>query len=1040
MAPAPRPPTPPRVSSSNSSMPPCNAAKQHAQQPPLVPLESGPATPHAAGALNPLTSIQATAKRVGFSPLPSYIQPDVFTEGPRSTTPLRNVTPSRDCRPGKSILKSVNAAKTTSVAPTAQPSQSAAVFLEAALQELTSGDRTSRIDAYVTLARSWKLYMDMPDGASLLQGVPGISRFIRRDIIEVGDDYEPQNINVVHQALALMMVLVMYQGSSSRLPDDIKTFIIDQSVAALQSRKLPKLLVTDYLKLISLQQLSPRSLPSGRVSQILTALHSLTDHVEGKAIVSQRIAVYAKLFRQVRPIFVNQASLWIEHLITAFFHPLEEIWKRAIYLALSISSEGPSAQVSKALRAVLDIPRDNGSKFLHTLCERLGSMVSKRNQQVPLIWSTILLLLRSSKFNLERWPDLKEWLLVLERCFNTTDSGIRSEAFRAWNRLIYCLLPSELLSKRTVIMLGRPMFSQLDRRKPDRAVMNRALQSYNFLLYLAFHPSTTAPRLELYWQEYINQAFEDHWAKNSATHRRACDILAALLWNAHPKVWDERKVSNPETHLETSDLPRIDPKWVKSRLSIVLPAFETLLKNASWTTDNFGESGVGIGWSNLCRTLADACSKEITPSADTMQALASLLGMFQRVWKTSPASLNVSEDNPERVYDIFKFLYTTLASHLGSILSSDRRLLKTSQETYQTTTTPTHRHPASNKHQKTPTLHFMHMIFSHLPAPPQESFNSLFEAILEASINARISTSAQLEIYRQVHELLPGFLNSSDYQEHLNRASQVILKSTRLLLSSPASQKLPGGVQQQLDEVLDILSSAVSLGTSPSEWKLTFIKLVNHAKEQLDDEAAIRIIDLLSSSPVALLGTELRSFGIDYCTELTKQAEIICASISKDRSRDTIKRYSPAAALKHLHTLINLCLFEIYNEIGSIPVASAKEFIKATQSYLTNTGVTELPEVFALVHEGLIVYLKDGDRLILEEECARPVASSVSSTYRQYQISTTPQHRANNGLDTEFDSKDLKAPLAYSRKRSIKGSHFGTDHSRWSSICFTEYR
>ncbi|KAI5305682.1 hypothetical protein KEM56_003666 [Ascosphaera pollenicola] len=524
-------------------------------------------------------------------------------------------------------------------------------------------------------------------------------------------------------------------------------------------------------------------------------------------------------------------------------------------------------------------------------------------------------------------------------------------------------------------MLGRPMFSQLDRRKADKTVMDQAAHSYNFLLYLAFHPSASTSRLEIYWQEYIVQAFSNHWSKSSSTHRRACDTLAALLWNAHPKIWDERKVSNPDIHLETNDLPRLDPKWVKSRLSIVLPAFETLFKSASWTTDDLGESNIGIAWRNLCKTLADACSKEITPSLDTMQALASLMGMFQRVWKAAPTSLNVSSDHADKVYDIFRFLFTTLASHLGSILFTDRRLLKTSQETYQTATTPTHRHPASTKHLRTPILHFIHMIFSHPPAPPQASFNSLFETILETSVNSRTSTTVQLGIYRQVHELLPDFFQST-HQAHLIHASQVILRSARLVLFSPASQKANEGFQERSDEVLDILSSAMPLGRVPSEWRLTLFKLVNDAKERAGAEAAVPIIDVLSSSAVALLGTDTRSLAIDYCTDLMQESELLCHSFALDRSKDTNTRLRPAAVFKHLHTLINLCLLEVYNNVDSIPVASARELMKGTQNYLANLGIYELPDIFSVLYEGLATYLKD-DRLILEEEKARPAVGSI---------------------------------------------------------------
>ncbi|KAI5289871.1 hypothetical protein KEM54_003003 [Ascosphaera aggregata] len=957
MRPIPRPPSPPRDSSFNSPVITQYDARQqaHAAAESLVP---DPATPSAAIPLNSIAGVNSVSKRVEFSPAPSYIKPLAFNNGDKVTTPLRIVTPSNECKPGKSILKASHAPKTITTSTSSVSPDNATAFLKSALQELSNESRSSRIDAYVSLARTWRAYVNMPDGDTLLQAVPTISRFIRRDIVEIGVNFAPSNINLVHQALSLLLTFVWNPELSSRLPDDIKAFVIDHSIVSLQSRKLPKLLVTDYLKIISFQQLSPRCLTAGRISQILTALHSLTDLVEGKAIVSQRIAVYDKLYQQTRQPFVNQASLWIEHLVTAFFHPLEEIWKFAISLALLIAHEGASSTISKALRAVLDIPRDDGSKFVHTLCERLNSMASKRSKHVPLIWSTILLLLRSNKFSLEYWSDLKDWLLVLEKCFNANDNQIRCEAFLAWNRFIYCLLPSETLSGKTVAMLGRPIITQLDRRRADRTVMDQAAHSYNFLLYLAFHPSTSTSRLEQYWHEYILRAISNHVNRGSPINVRVCNAVAALLWNAQPKIWNERKVSDAEAIIETSDLPRLDPKWVKSRLSLILPVFESLFKHCTWNMHSLEDSKNGIAWSNLCKTLGDACSKEITPSLESMQALASIMGMFQRIWKKTPSSLAVPSDDPEIVCDVFKFLYTTLACHMGATLFTDRRLLKTSQETYQTASTPTHRHASSTKHLRAPTMHLIHMIFSHIPIPPQSHFISFFEMILETSVRSRGSTAVQLGIHRQVEEILQGFTGPK-HQEHLDRASQVILKSARFTLFSSVVQKADDKYREQLEEVLNILSMAISLGSAPSEWRLTFIKLVNDAKEWSGVDAVAPMIEVLSGSAMALLGTEMKSFGIAYCTEMVQEAETVCALLSRGRYEDPDSKFDQVACFKQLHGLMNSCLLEICEGVNSVSQTSSEEFINAIMNYLDGIELQKLPDMFAPLQEGILGELKD---------------------------------------------------------------------------------
>ncbi|KAI5307953.1 hypothetical protein KEM55_006958, partial [Ascosphaera atra] len=381
-------------------------------------------------------------------------------------------------------------------------------------------------------------------------------------------------------------------------------------------------------------------------------------------------------------------------------------------MALRVADEGPSTPVCKALKAMLDIPRDNGTKVLHTLCERLTSMAAKRDVHVPRIWSTVLLLLRSSRFRLDQWSDQRDWLLVLEKCFNSPEIAMRCEAFLAWDRLVYSLLPSETISEKTVGMLLRPILGQLDRRRPDKTVSEYAAHSYNILLYVAFHPSTSPAKLEYYWQEYVLRSFSKSLGRNAFTNPIACRTLASLLWNPQPKVWDERKVKDPTNKVKTSDLPRLDPKWVRSHISTVLSTFEALLPYSDWKAIEGSE--IGIAWINLCKTLADASSKEITPSIDTMQALASVMGLLQRTWKSAPQSLNAWSGDADMFYTRFKFLYTTLASHLENSVLTERRPLKTSHETYQTASTPTHRHSSVNQ-SRTPSLHLIHMILSHRP-------------------------------------------------------------------------------------------------------------------------------------------------------------------------------------------------------------------------------------------------------------------------------------------------------------------------------------
>ena len=125
---------------------------------------------------------------------------------------------------------------------------------------------------------------------------------------------------------------------------------------------------------------------------------------------------------------------------------------------------------------------------------------------VPQIWSIIVLLLRSKKWTLDQWEHFKEWVLVLQRCFNCSEPAIKAQAIVAWNRFIYAVSPNENTSRSLLKMLGKPVFSQFERKKSDKPgakPAQLALSSYYHLLYYAFRPSLPYHHVDVIWEEYV---------------------------------------------------------------------------------------------------------------------------------------------------------------------------------------------------------------------------------------------------------------------------------------------------------------------------------------------------------------------------------------------------------------------------------------------------------------------------------------------------------------------------------------------------------
>ncbi|KAK2777829.1 hypothetical protein FQN53_002053 [Emmonsiellopsis sp. PD_33] len=751
----PRPPTPPRSSSFNSAPSKIDTLQSSHNQPPL-------STPD--GALSSLDLSphphSSASKKVNFSPLPTAFA----TPNSKLRTPLRTLLPSNQCRPSKSILKTCSspaAPLSDDVLPS--PVENLPAMLESISHQLAGESRTSRADAYKQLVGALTAYRNLPDENALADKIESISGYIRRDICEVAGTYNPLDIKVVRQALKLLILFIFNPNLSLRLSDDLRVFIIDHSIASLQNPNTPKVIVTEYLRVLAVQNFSPKIVTSSRIAHLLSALNDITTRIEGKAVVAHRLEIYERLLYLPQAAMASQADLWMDHLVTALHHNVKEIRTKAIHFGKLVAVKfGPNAPISAQLRKVLDIETGDNSKFVLELCRRLTAMISnsESSPHVPQIWSVVILLLRNKRWAIDQWDHLKEWLLVIQKCFNCSDLTTKSQALVAWDLLVYSLPLGEATSNDIVKLLFRPIHSQLERKKSDKQtpLLNQAFSTYHKLLYYAFRPSTSHARLELFWTAYMKAAFSENLNSDPTNNRRLCQVLASLLWNPQPKVWDENKIKiNKVTVISAEDLPRLDCKWVRSRLSVILPLFESLFRMSTWSDENVQESSIAIAWLHLSKALADASSKEITPSSESMQAIASILGILQRVWKTEPESLNATGPGAnEAFHNRFHFLLKTSVSCIGSTPFTDKLLLKTSQETFQTSHTPTHHRRTLDGNIKPPIFHLFDLIVisSHPGLDP--AYFRLIQSVIEIGVQARTSRSSQLETLRQFSDICIG--------------------------------------------------------------------------------------------------------------------------------------------------------------------------------------------------------------------------------------------------------------------------------------------
>lgn len=915
------------------------------------------------------------SKRVNFSPWTRYIKPPSFANTPWNSKPdVKTLPPSNECKPSKSILKATNTNTPGPVnTPDADPltPESFVMLLESVVQQLAGQSDTGRLDAYMHFFGALKTYDGVP-GQQEISGKLGlITQFIQRDVTRNIESGGPVAINLVCQALKLTTALIWHTGTSAQLPDDFKIFLVDHSINCLNDAKVPKSVLTHCMSLLATQNFGPKIMSNARLIRLLTALHDITDRVNGNAILSQRLSIYQRILTQSQSTFVSQSALWIEPLISGLLHPFKDARNKAIFLGSQISKVvGPNPTLSKAVCEIFNRPLDKGRRLVSEICERMSRMMASVDSgiHVPQIWSVIVLLLRNKKTNIEHWEHFKEWVLVLQKCFNCSESAIKAQAIMGWNRFVFVVGPNETTSPSIIKMLSKPILSQFERKKQDKHGLHPSqlsLSSYYNLLYYSFHPSASHQFLDIVWGEYIAAPSSTVFASNSTLSDRVSQALSNMLWSSQVKVWTDKKV-NESSKLDPVELPTLDCKWTRSRITSILAVFENLFKSSVWVDDAIGQSNIAAAWVSLSNALSYASSKEITPTAESMHAVASVLGLLQRLWNSGPSSLNAVGDHPmDTFFDRFRFLSTTIIFSLGSIPFTEKLLLKTAEETFQAAT-PTHRDQRGKSNLDIPILHFLRLISDVSGiSEPTHSYLRLIVGTLEAACNGRTSRGSRLELLRQCADLYP---NEAEFHFGVHNFAQIVWKSTAQLAADTlcsfpieSARERDGSVSRDYENIVKILSAGLKF----IDVSLVWSQLLDSSVRVVRTERGDRAIATMILEPLA------------ECVTGLKARDTYLPSISLLSHSLSISYYHPDALNlgpngtasgagndelllpEKLLTLVHKTLQESYEGFDSSNNKGVADFIESLTSFLGSGALVFRTRVLERLQGPLAQWLKD---------------------------------------------------------------------------------
>lgn len=982
-----RPPTPPRASSSAIG----DASQSADDSIPIV----APTTAFSPLDASPLPLSSSRSKRVNFSPMASYIKPPEFTDhSMKPPTRLRSLPPSSNQSvPAKSILKSrtVISDNIPSDELRSSPSTDLWGMLSSIIEQLSGSSHILRRDAYSQLVGSLSAYCDQPDSNSIIDNIDLFVGWIKRDINTTPSSHDDSDYSLPHQALNLLNMLVFKPETSPRIPDDFKAYILDHAISSIQHNSTLKNIVIDYMRLLSIQNFSPKILTSSRATKMLETISSGPDRVGGKAVTALRLNIYDRLFSQARSIFISHANFWMDNLIAGLLHKVKDVRLKALQLGFRITdSLGPSTPVFKAIDEVLNLPTDKGkdTKFVNDFCDRLTSMIASRETSlhVPQIWSVVTLLLRGPRWQVEKWPHFKAWMLVIQKCFNCSDLTTNSQALLAWNRLVYVVQKSSESNRGMAKFLFKPIDSQLERRKTSKRGTHNdhAFSSYCNLLYYSFKPGTPFERLDLHWTEYMLAPTSKVLKWSSGNALGLCRILAMLLWDS-PKIWDEKKA------LETSkvgpeDLPRLDCKWVRSRVSKILPVFETLFDLLSEQSTSIEDSTAGLAWVHLSRSLADASSKEIQPSTETMEAVGSILESLQRIWKkTGISAVSRAKDGNSIFFNQFLFLVKTVVHSLGSVAFTEKMLLKTSTETFSIAQTPTHRRPHPNGVIRTPLLHLLQYVCLSTYPVSIPRYKSLLHGIIETGIRNRTSRSSRLEALRQFTESLLGPTSEAlelnhDSVEEVWKCTSTFTKET--LANSTPDTNVMGKDEtsaRDYDKVLAILERGTRYGIKSLEWSSLFRSLVAVVRNEKGDAQVSHFIE-------SFVGHSIRNgvsigFGemglfmepISFPREQATQVQSINLPTTTKSSP------KPQPFCEKVVSLTNDILLHLYHAQSWECIPDILAFLDAVSQWLERCPEHYRITLLERLQTGIVPWLSDPSEKLTAESCVdKSILNSVS--------------------------------------------------------------
>ena len=991
-----RPPTPPKDADVEKRFK-TNDVENLRPMPSSIPLDTPHESPNSSDYFP--RSSDKTSKRVDFVLNPSTIEGmSSSVEDVSSLTKIRQSANGH--KPSKSILKTSN--NPLSSDPPEHESltpkkQDLATMLDELTHQLTSTDLSTRFDAYMVLNGCLKAYKNLPSQQLLEDKMPLLIDFVRRDICMVKIEEGARNTQLVVEAVKLIITFLWSPTLEEYIPDTFQSFILNHAISSIANETTPKSLTIQYLYFLAVQNFQPKIMTNKEASRLLAALKTIRngDKVTSKRVLAHRLSIYKRLIAQARPLMIVRVADWIDNVLLSVLSPHKDVRERAVSLGIEAAlAMGKEEHVSRAVRGVFNstiIDEKSERKYADTLMEHMTSWMESDEDAlcVPQIWSMIILFLRSQTFKIEKWAHIQPWLLLLEKCFNSSTVELKHQANKEWGRFVFAIQPTATTSDSVANLLLKPIRRQIDRcRDLENDTKGRAQpakMAYCTLLYYAFRPQINQQGLSRFWKIYIDPVLSIRPDTSRIDTRTACRILVSLFGDGSKKLWDVNRANGAP--ITPDELPPLDVRWIRSRAGTILSVLETLLVSDSWWAFDDGEAFIMRVWRGFTKALSDAGNKEIKVSMEAMTAVAEIVGCLKRFfiksWCTSTLNGRMV------VLQRFSALVLAAVENMGPLPFTERRLLQSPQDSdsFKAAETPTSRSIKGHGLLASPIHHLFDLLSSSVDDEHVDgTYQDVIQVLLTVSLRPATSRRTRLGVLRDISRriiLKPRRKATIVLWEVLARAVSNFIEDFRSEEISSDNSQLAG---QDFRDAMKIIEAGAQLD-GENEVKL-WADTLSKIEDQLLKEAGPGGSVVCIVEPLANLLQH--SLSASFSRGLLEQCVILLSKVIWPVSRKDIERAqrtlwgSVSSTTKsdgfdpfnHLYSLVTELLIQGYQNLDIVGLQTINRALYAVTDIINSSPLPLSSTLIKRIQYGLGYWVedvnvkmntRDGDCVILFE-------------------------------------------------------------------------